>query len=394
MAENTAIEWLHGMPGYGSATWNPTTGCSAAGPGCKNCYAKDMTYRLERMGVPKYTGLTVLNQSGSRHFNGVVRTHDDVLEKPLRWNKPRVIFVNSMSDLFHEDVPDDFIARVFAIMGLACWHRYIILTKRSERMAELMSSPDFAFMVEYAVDEHSDFAEEVAGHYGQFDPSDRRHGDWRSLDHSAMPMPHVALGVSVSTQACWNEHVPNLIRTPAAVRVVSAEPLLGEVDLSNWLPRGRYYNAVCEHCGYAGTSERFIEIRYHDDSDVECPKCHNRTVANDIGQLHQIIVGGESGPKARPMHPEWARGIRDQCVSAGVPFFFKQWGAWAPIDMPWEQNSPKGCAHNETWLNLAGGSGFHGDSVWRMRHSGKKSAGRLLDGREWNEFPKEWAVQG
>jgi protein gp37 len=235
MATNSAIEWTE-------ATWNPVTGCTKISPGCLNCYAERMAKRLQAMGQPNYV-------------NGfAVTTHCHAVGLPLAWKKPRRIFVNSMSDLFHRSVPTEFIQRVFDIMGQANWHQYQLLTKRSERLLEL----------------------------------DRRLC-WR---------PHIWMGVSVETHD-YVHRIDHLRETRARVKFLSIEPLLGPLrDL-------------------------------------------------DLRDIDWVIVGGESGPGARPMRQEWVAEIRDQCQDAGVPFFFKQWGG----------------------VN-------------------KKRAGRKLEGRTWDEMPK------
>lgn len=234
MAEHSAIEWT-------DASWNAVTGCTKVSPGCKNCYAERLAFRLRAMGNPRYR-------------NGFdVTLHPDQLTLPLRWRRPKRVFVNSMSDLFHETVPDDYIRQVFDVMVQAHWHVFQVLTKRSERLARL------------------------------------------SRD---LPWPsNVWQGVSVESDR-YVPRVDDLRTVPAAVRFLSVEPLLGPIPR---LP---------------------------------------------LDGLHWVIVGGESGGGRRPMAPEWAQEIRDQCVAAGVPFFFKQWGGRTP-----------------------------------------KSGGRVLDGRTWDDMP-------
>jgi len=234
MAANSAIEWTE-------ATWNPITGCTKISLGCQNCYAERMARRLQAMGQSNYTA----------GFN--LRTHDNVLPLPLRWKKSRTIFVNSMSDLFHEKVPAAFISKVFRVMSRAPQHTFQVLTKRSENMLH--------------------------------------------LSHS-LPWPeNVWMGVSVENSD-YLERIDDLRDTPARTKFISFEPLLGPI----------------------------LDI--------------------DLTGIDWVIVGGESGPRARPMAPSWVKDIRDQCLSAGVPFFFKQWGG----------------------LN-------------------KKKAGRVLGGRTWDDMP-------
>jgi protein gp37 len=214
MAVKSSIEWTE-------STWNPSTGCDAISPGCENCYAERMSLRLKAMGQKKY----------SRGFK--LSLHPDTLELPLRWKKPQRIFVNSMSDLFHHDVPLDYIQRVFDTMRRAHWHEFQVLTKRSGRLLALTDKID-----------------------------------WPA---------NVWMGVSVESE-CYKTRIDHLRKTGAAVKFLSLEPLLGPL----------------------GTL--------------------------DLSGIDWVIVGGESGPGARPMMAEWVTEVRHQCARAGVPFFFKQWG--------------------------------------------------------------------
>lgn len=236
MADSSQIEWT-------DATWNPVTGCSKVSPGCKNCYAERMAERLRKMGLAKY----------AQGFQP--RYHEEDLHLPLKWKKPKRIFVNSMSDLFHEEVPTDFIRQVADVMASASWHTFQVLTKRPERLIK-------------------DFSDSV----------------WPQ---------NVQVGVSVESAAYFSR-IDQLRRVKAATRFLSCEPLLGSLS------------------------------------------------EMDLSGIHWVIVGGESGPRARLIHSAWVREIRDQCKAANVPFFFKQWGG-----------------------------------------TNKQKAGRLLDGQTWDEFPKE-----
>lgn len=236
MAENSKIEWT-------GSTWNPVTGCTKISAGCKNCYAERIALRLKAMGNPSY----------ARGFR--VTVHPRLLELPLRWKQPRTIFVNSMSDLFHEDVPFDFISKVFDVMQEASHHRFQILTKRPQRLVELSQ----------------------VLHWPE----------------------NVWMGVTIEKRN-YAYRIEHLRQTGAAIKFVSFEPLLGPIDNI------------------------------------------------DLGCIDWVIVGGESGPGARPMRSEWAVDIRDQCLLAKIPFFFKQWGG----------------------VN-------------------KKKAGRILDGRIWDEMPRD-----
>jgi protein gp37 len=270
----TKIEWA-------TETWNPVTGCTPVSEACQNCYAKRMANRLRgRFGYPE-----------DEPFR--VTLHPEKLDEPLKWKKPRRVFVCSMGDLFHEDVPHSAIQKVLYRVRMAKWHTFLILTKRPERMR--------AFFMQYY----------VTGH-----------------------IPNLWLGVTAENQARADERIPILLQIPAAVRFVSVEPMMGPVDLS-W-------------CNYT---------------------------------LDWVICGGETGPGARPMHPDWARSLRDQCQEAGTPFFFKSWGNYcAPSQMP--EDTYRGWEYH------------HGtENCWREDDPtpwevGKKAAGHLIDGQEWRQFPE------
>lgn len=239
MATNSHIEWT-------DATWNPVTGCTKISPGCKLCYAERLARRLQAMGQPNY-------RNGFK-----VTLQPQTLELPLKWRSPKRIFVNSMSDLFHDDVPLAYIREVFHVMQRAHWHQYQVLTKRSERLMQLNNQLN-----------------------------------WE---------PHVWMGVSVESED-YCARIDHLRQTDAHVKFLSIEPLLGPLHKL------------------------------------------------DLRGINWVIVGGESGPGARPMDPQWVRDIRDQCLNGGIEFFFKQWGG----------------------VN-------------------KKKAGRTLDGRTWDEMPEALVV--
>lgn len=272
MGDKTGIAWT-------DATWNPVTGCTKVSAGCKHCYA-------ERVFPRAYAGQTVPQSvpgtdgwiERPRRFTDVM-THPDRLDQPLRWRKPRRVFVNSMSDLFHDDVPVEFVAQVFAVMALAPHHTFQILTKRPERMQSLLSDDDFWFSVE---DYASDFA--------------------RRPISVESPITSVWLGVSVEDQATADQRIPLLLETPAALRFVSYEPALGPVDFTDY--------ATCGECG----ENRVREDRACDWGDNHCT-------------IDWVIVGGESGPNARTFDVQWARDTIAQCREAGVACFVKQLGA-------------------------------------------------------------------
>lgn len=304
---DSTIEWT-------DKTWNPVTGCDRVSPGCDNCYALTLAGRLKAMGSKRY------QNDGDPRTSGPgfgLTLHPDRLSEPLVWQKPKRVFVNSMSDLFHPKVPWRFIAEVWEVMGLAERHQFQILTKRPQRMSELLRLNPPRFPV----------------------------------------LPNVWLGTSIESNR-YAFRANHLRKTPAAVRFLSIEPLLGPVDSLN------------------------------------------------LEGIDWVIVGGESGPGARPMHPDWVREIRDRCQKAGVPFFFKQWGGWQ-----------EGSAPNRNGAWLLGEIVLYDGSRWpwygiekaldnadidpgafqRMRPTvmarvGKHKAGRELDGRTWDEYPVPMAV--
>lgn len=365
----TKIEWC-------DTVWNPVTGCTKVSQGCKHCYAERLANRFW----------------GERKFTDV-QVHPERLEDPLKWRKPRRVFVNSMSDLFHKDVPFGFIDQVFGVMARATDHQFLVLTKRPARMRYFCN------------------------HY--FNPQDL----------APYPLLNVWLGVSCEDQAAADERIPLLLETPAAVRFVSCEPLLGPVDLG-------MSTATCDCCDR--WSSRWVRLRGQVTSDL--PSLYDVKVAKPgiyrahsnrhgalsvetgsgllgikpgefecLPKLDWVICGGESGPGARPMHPDWARSLRDQCQAASVPFFFKQWGEWAPVTPQYPEGDNDSnldeldlMAHTICLGNA--GTVFQEDyglkdyywcgyqptpneNPWFLERVGKKAAGRLLDGREWNEFP-------
>jgi protein gp37 len=358
MADKTAIEWS-------DATWNPITGCTKVSAGCKFCYASRDWARLQHL--PAYHG---------RAFTDVA-THPERLEQPLRWKRPRKIFVNSMSDLFHEAVPFEFIAAVFGVMASAPHHTFQVLTKRPARMVEFfrwlaarsrgandryLNSPSFQRGVRArqslrddgkpSLSEPPPPTEMVRGLYDIATPIIERHLDhesrfWRhrhlpECHWRPWPLPNVWLGVSVEDQASADARIPLLLDTPAEVRWISAEPLLGPIHLA-------------EHGLHGGP-----------------------------GQLDWVVVGGESGPNARPSHPSWVRSLRDQCTAAGASLLFKQWGEWIDDENIDGANlrAPQIADPNEYFREHDWRDGL---SSWRV---GKKAAGRFLDGSLHDAYPR------
>lgn len=353
MADGSTIEWT-------DASWNPIVGCSVHSPGCKHCYAMGQAHRLaSNPATPHYAGTTKMTKTGPVFTGKVALAPERVLTAPLHWRAPRRIFVNSMGDLFHENVPDEWIDRVFAVMALCPQHAFQVLTKRAERMREYMQPH-----ARRGTNTHHRIYMQLKSMRREFS--------------FTCPLPNLWIGVSCERQQEADERIPHLLDTPAAVRFVSAEPLLGPIDFSALDYAGNRLDAL------AGT-------------------CEPHTIHFD--GLDWVIVGGESGPRARPMHPDWARSIRDQCAAAGVPFFFKQWGEW----IEWGQAGAtqwsnatrfgRGGALRTKFLGtLASNEGplFEGRAfetkVLEPDHQqvlrvGKRRAGRLLDKREHNAFP-------
>lgn len=349
MATRTSIEWTRGADGSPGSTWNPITGCTKVSPGCDNCYAEALAERFR--GTPGH-----FYEDG---FDVVLRPNK--LDQPIRWRKPRRIFVNSMSDLFHDQVPDTYIAKVWAVMALAPGHQFQILTKRHARLRALLNNRGWRRMCEtaYAEMNHQAF-EAGALSRSRFE---QNRDKWWSDFHK--PLKNVWIGVSVEDQRWADIRIPALLETPAAVRFLSMEPLLGQVDLT----------------------------------------AAAATWGQPLGGIDWVIVGGESGRNARPMHPDWARSLRDQCVTAGVPFFMKQWGEWsdlAPIkNGRHDFTGAKALSINGMLYDtadLAYPDGPRRDEACRektqgpshltnMYRVGKKNSGRELDGRTWDEYP-------
>lgn len=272
----TTIEWT-------DEVWNPTTGCDRVSPGCDNCYALKMAKRLKGMGSAKY------QTDGDSRTSGPgfgIAMHPDTLAAPFAWRTPRKVFVNSMSDLFHAGVTNEFIARVFAVMAATPQHTYQVLTKRPARMRSLLNSEPFQSFTAVHLMLGSDIP-----------LKERPELTW--------PLPNVWLGTSVEDQKRADLRIPALRDTQAAKRFLSCEPLLGPVNLrAAWVPRKPGPYTLTDMAGM---------LRWSDDVGVDW-----------------VIVGGESGAGYRPMDLDWARSLRDQCTDAGVPFLFKQIGGRTP----------------------------------------------------------------
>lgn len=350
MAGDTAIEWA-------DATWNPIVGCAIVSPGCKHCYAMGQAARIERMAegagrATHYAGTTQPSKAGPVWTGKVALAGEQALTAPLRWTKPRRIFVNSMGDLFAEGVVDAWLDRVFAVMALAPQHTFIVLTKRPERMRAYVADCETG---------RGDTAYRVRSALGKLAPElCRTPGSIRSR----WPLPNLWLGVTAEDQPRADERVPVLLATPAAVRIVSVEPMIGPVNLT-CLPGGE---VDCE------PAFRDVLNKRDHHPDWEAPE-----VWAGPG-VDWVILGGESGhsPNIRPMHPDWARQVRDDCDAAGVPFFFKQWGEWG-----------EGSGDGAFWLRRDGcGGGFLEEGAAPMHRVGKRAAGGALDGVVHHAWPE------
>lgn len=339
---STKIEWTE-------ETWNPVLGCDKISEGCKNCYAIKTAWIRQHNSkmAERFSGLVEKTEAGKLNWTGKINLLGmDVLTKPLRKKKPTMYFVNSMSDLFHEDVPFSFIDRVFAIMKACPQHTFQILTKRPQRMAEY-----FTGNTPQAIDDATIQLMEDGVGIGTSVCLVQMNGV------EGWPLPNVWMGVSVENQKAADERIQYLNFIPAAVKFLSIEPLLGPVDLLKEYPVGK------------------------------------GTVA--FGALVDwVIVGGESGHHASPMHPDWVRSIRRDCRLADIPFFFKQWGEWREVTESDLYDTSKGrTAKNPAFIVSYDGSvhcyknEFTSESGVIMIKVGKSYTGRLLDGQLHDEFP-------
>lgn len=436
MADNTSIEWArHPVTGRG-ASWNPVlvrrrdTGklgyhCEHASPGCINCYSET----FNRRGLPnRGTGLSF--KPGHRGEVEII-CHEPALLQPLRWRQPRGIFVCSMTDLFGEFVPDEIIDKVFAVAALCPQHIFMVLTKRAARMRDYFRGDPLA-RVKSAIESHGnnvpgDDMEDFEFFAGMgwtartegcrpecrvpcclvwnedgtktiaaqlFDgsasrPAGKCYGKIRWDGPVAWPLPNAWIGVSVEDQRRADERIPDLLATPAAIRFVSAEPLLGPLDLYGGDPDPRLGGVK------AGPGLSLGQWWAPGDG----PKAPPRP------GVDWVIAGGESGPGARPMLRAWARSLHDQCAAAGIPFFFKQWGEWIDADewldhieagpsqlfldgVRWSPPRPLNFADVAHLAGFTNRKRFeHQSDGTTMIRVGKSAAGRMLDGREYNEMP-------
>lgn len=359
---DSLIEWT-------SKTWNPITGCPRpkVSPGCAHCYAERvMNTRLRHL--PRYQG-------DDEPFQALT-FHDDRLFQPLRRKKPTRIFVCSMGDLFHELADDEWIAEIFTVMALCPQHTFLLLTKRPERLRDFITGEenDGGLMLSEAMDRICPKA-----------------GISRDGISIPWPLPNVWLGVTVCNQAEAAAKLPVLLQTPAAKRFVSVEPMLGAINLRMAYPEDYMH---CTLCGWHGYSDELVRKTVGIYEEEYCPDCQNDgTFALDyphedselaLGGLDWVICDGETGPGARPMHPDWVRSLRDQCKasrSQPIPFFFKSWGEWLP-----RSACPDGFDDGAyPWTGVAMRPQTPDSEVtFRV---GKRRSGHLLDGVEWNEVP-------
>lgn len=341
------ISWLN-IPGYTPETWNPIIGCSKVSEGCQNCYALSMAKRLAGMERAKGTAdyrLTLMPDKDNKQaeWNGHTILRMDQLSKPAQWAKPRAIFVCSMGDLFHEHADFEKIDAVFSVMSDYDQHIYILLTKRPQ----------------------------VAKRFFQ----------WKSTQHNIAwePKPNIWLGVTAENQEQANKRIPVLLEIPAAKRFVSIEPMLGAIDLRKYYFQGKNGSYL-----FKGVAPEF------------------RTRWIDL--LDWVIVGGETGHKARPMHPDWVRNIRNQCHKANTPFFFKQWGEWQRgsvvnnIELKTEHayvisdgqlfKIDFKSSTVQVPVKTVSSSYYNAHAPCLMSKVGRKSAGDLLDGKQHHNWPQ------
>lgn len=360
MGHKTDIEWA-------DATWNPTRGCSRLSEGCRNCYAEAMAGRFSKPGQP-YAGVAKMTKAGAR-WTGKVKFFEHLLCRPLIWQQPLTIFVDSMSDLFHEGVPQDVIDQVVAVMAIAERHTFMVLTRRVLRMRVYFADPEMPARVRRWI--LTPPAGSALAEFKDGDACVRA-----AIRIGEGPLSNVWLGCSVEDQPTANERVPQILSTPAAIRFISYEPAIGPVNFARIERRPSDFDKLMP--GFETVTALTLNALdgYH---AIEYPGSGGLVnvaqSGNRLGpKLDWIICGGESGTGARVMHPDWARLVRDQCVAFRVPFFFKQWGAWRP-----EHDFSEAPTRDREVKLMP-------DGVY-MHRVGKKAAGRLLDGKTWLQMP-------
>ena len=296
----TKIEWTHAAGRVGMS-WNPVRGCRRISAGCEHCYAETMAARFSGPGLP-FEGVIT-----NGRWNGKVEPLPEKLAEPLRWRKPRMVLVGSMSDLFHEDVPNEFIENIVGVMAACPDHIFQVLTKRPERMRRLLSEREMTPEMVEAVGGQL-FQQSTLHREGIMSVGQSGHPSWITVEHAGgsyaiptLPLLNAILMTSVENQKQADARIPHLLATPAAVRGVSIEPMLEEIELPG---------LRCDGCGYTSRDKRKL-------GDHHLCKAPSPT-------LDWVIAGSESGPRRRPADPDWFRSLRDQCVDAGVSFFLKQ----------------------------------------------------------------------
>jgi protein gp37 len=306
MASKTKIEWT-------DFNWNFLRGCSRVSEGCRNCYAEKIAARFSEPGQAFYGIAKRRAFVGDKRSNwtGEISFHEEILLEPLKWKKPRRVFVNSMSDLFHEKVTDEMLDKAFAVMALTPQHTFQILTKRPERMLKYLTAPSIRFPNSTEPRPEISYRLALLTDLGDKQSIQRTADAQNRLCHGGWPLPNVWLGVSVEDQKTADERIPLLLQTPAAVRWISAEPLLGPVNISRILLK------KSDRPENGKPDLTFNALKgWHGGANV-----NNRT------RLDWVVIGGESGPGARPFNIEWARSIVQQCKATNVPVFVKQLGA-------------------------------------------------------------------
>jgi protein gp37 len=393
MGDKSKIEWT-------DASWNPTTGCQKVSEGCRNCYAINTANRLSNIELTSeaYKGTVRTLSDGSHDWTGTLNVLEDRLDIPLKWKRPRRVFVNSMSDLFHESVPFEFIDKVFAVMALCPQHTFQILTKRPDRM--------FTYIRAHA-DGETGMGKEMSKIYTEVYGSGKKRGkvadtidDYLfslvggTMDEFKGTLPNVWLGGSAEDQSTFDDRADWILSIAGLGwhTWFSLEPLLGPIELDGYIPKPKdwkWYPVECRHG--------------HD----ACPTCDN----NPERGLEWIVVGGESGQGARPMHPDWALSLRDHCSRSNVAFFFKQYGEYLPVpEFPDERICVGcGCTEYNACINNDTGEACHWLSDEEDRCSackgkptrlfrfpdgtpmvkvGKHTAGHLLAGVEHFNYPE------
>jgi protein gp37 len=370
MSDHSKIEWT-------DASWNPIRAlknragetsigwhCEKLSAACANCYAEKMNKRLG----------TKLSYKAPQHPSEIkIFLSEEILLQPLKWKRPRKIFVCSMTDLFGDWVRDEWIDKVFAIMALTPQHTFQILTKRPERERAYISNPQMPYRIaRHVVDLAIDGTVDMYAYADADTWPVASEGDDIDMPENITlrrwPLPNVWLGVTAENQEMADKRIPDLLAPPAARRWVSIEPMLGPIDLES-VDYATYLRHVLPDSD-AGLHPLDPVIKY------DVLRGHLKG-PDDIGlpKLDWIVAGGESGKHARPSHPDWFRSLRDQCAAAGVPFLFKRWGEQLHDNQigwwPYADDALKKCQRD--------------GNFWRV---GKRAAGRLLDGIEHNAFPE------